>query len=789
MLCDIIFNNYAYRNTTFLKVLLDAYESQKRRDDMRTFAGRKSLMMRIVKASLIVFFVFCFVLLLHLNDVRTLFFENAKATLERHMNSAEAIVDDNIVRMKNVSAECNEKVLNKKKAISINMVLEEETKDNPGFNFYYLDNNGKIYTPTITTRDSGLYRMVEESYRYRYFAEFFCTYRTHEYVDSTEVRMLGVRRNVKEDGTNEYLLVDYPIEELFESEVFFELTEISSCCIMDKDGKIVVCDDGFVRNLGEHTSFYDAIETYAEHSNEVKRKTAEMRKAISSGKEEPFSLSLSGDNDCFVVYRQIRAADDLYLVSCFDDEVLDSMVRAVMIRSFVTGLILFSIIVLILFGTWRRDVEVSSLVEKLAYEDNVTGGKNLNYFKDVAPEIISQSREHRFCIYRFDILRFRYINEAYGHIKADRVLMACIEEFKRIYGSKEICVRIHSDQFLALVSNDDNVDMRYHEYLKAVDSRARDFGVKYPIRFRVGIYKLHKEDTDIDIMIDHANVARKSLSGEEKVLQAVYSEKLLLGMRKVNEIESVMQQALVQGEFKIYLQPKWSISENRLVGAEALARWRRKDGTMIFPSEFIPIFEKNGFIEKLDLYMFEKLCMQMREFEREGIYNNVRISINQSRILILNPDYAKNIEKMIQRYDVPVENIEIEITETVFLDEKEQVIEIINRLKEFGVILAMDDFGSGYSSLNILKDVPFDVLKIDREFFSETNTSLTSVLILEKIIEMAKAMGISVVCEGVETAEQVDILRDIGCDLVQGYFYGRPMPIEEFYERYCRVEE
>ncbi|MBR4965580.1 MAG: EAL domain-containing protein, partial [Lachnospiraceae bacterium] len=204
---------------------------------------------------------------------------------------------------------------------------------------------------------------------------------------------------------------------------------------------------------------------------------------------------------------------------------------------------------------------------------------------------------------------------------------------------------------------------------------------------------------------------------------------------------------------------------------------------------FIPIFEKNGFIEKLDLYMFEKLCMQMREFEREGIYNNVRISINQSRILILNPDYAKNIEKMIQRYDVPVENIEIEITETVFLDEKEQVIEIINRLKEFGVILAMDDFGSGYSSLNILKDVPFDVLKIDREFFSETNTSLTSVLILEKIIEMAKAMGISVVCEGVETAEQVDILRDIGCDLVQGYFYGRPMPIEDFYERYCRVEE
>ena len=756
---------------------------------MRTFAGRKSLMSRIVKASLAIFAIFCFFMLFHLYDVRTIFFENAKSSLERHLNSAEATLNKDMLRMKVVSAECNEKVLNKKSNVSINMVLEEETKDNPGYNFYYLDNEGTIYTPTITTVDSGLYQMVEESYRYRYFTEYFCSYRVHEYTDSTEVRMLGVRRNVKEDKTNEYLLVDFPMQEVFEEEVFYEMTEIASCCIIDKEGHIVVCDDAFVRNIGDYTSFFDAIEAHADYSNEVKRKTTEMRKSLASAQEESFVLSLSGDSDCFVAYRQIRATDDLYLVSCFDDEVLDSMVHSVMIRTFFGGMILFAVIVFVFFGTWRRDVEISSLVEKLAYEDNVTGGKNLNYFKDVAPEIISESREHRFCIYRFDILKFRYINEAYGHIKADRVLVACIEEFNRIYGAKEICVRIHSDQFLALVSNDDTVDMRYHEYLKAVDSRARDFGVKYPIRFRVGVYKLRKEDTDIDIMIDHANVARKSLSGEEKELQAVYSDKILLGMRKVNEIESVMQQALVQGEFIIYLQPKWSISENRIIGAEALARWKRKDGSMIFPSEFIPVFEKNGFIEKLDMYMFEKLCMQMREFEREGIYNSIRVSINQSRILILNPDYAKNIEKMIQRYEVPVENIEIEITETVFLDEKEQVIEIVNRLKEVGVHLAMDDFGSGYSSLNILKDVPFDVLKIDREFFSETNTSLTSVLILEKIIEMARAMGISVVCEGVETAEQVDILRDIGCDFVQGYFYGRPMPIEEFYEKYLRNEE
>ncbi len=757
---------------------------------MKWSFGQTNTSSRIVKAALFIICLFLFALLLHLYDVRELFFENAKDTLVRHLDTGESVINRRVFRLREMSEECAQKIQNRTQKSSINMILAEEQKDNPGYRFAFLDQNGILYTPTITNQSAGMVAVAKDAFSYSYHSEFLCVLNDIDTVtQEDEKRLLGIQRIATQDGAYEYLMIDFSVQEMFQDEIFEELTDLATCCMIDNSGHIVVADEGFKQHIGEYPTFFEAIEVHAGNTAEVERKTKEMRRMLVSSEDHSFTLKLGKDADCFVVYQKIHSTKDLFLVACFHDDVLDSMVQTVLTRTFLVGVLVFALILLVLLITWKRDSDVGALVEKLAYEDSVTGGKNLNYFKTSAWDIISQNKEHRFCIYRFDIVRFRYINEAYGHMKADRVLMACIEEFKKIYGNKEVCVRINSDQFLALVSNDETIELRYQEYLKAVGERARDAGVKYPIRFRLGIYRMHKEDSDLDIMIDHANVARKSLTGEEKVLEATYSERILAGMKKINEIESVMQQALSQGEFKIYLQPKWNITKDCLIGAEALVRWQRKDGTMVYPSDFIPIFENNGFIEKLDFYMLEKLCMQMREYRLENAYRDICISVNQSRILILNPDYAKNVEKLLQRYEIPVDKLEIEITETVFLDEKEKMIEIVNQLKKVGVMLAMDDFGSGYSSLNILKDIPFDVLKIDREFFSETNTSLTSILILEKIVEMAKGLGISVICEGVETQEQIKVLRDIGCEWVQGYYYGKPIPLEEFYEKYCRIEE
>ena len=249
-----------------------------------------------------------------------------------------------------------------------------------------------------------------------------------------------------------------------------------------------------------------------------------------------------------------------------------------------------------------------------------------------------------------------------------------------------------------------------------------------------------------------------------------------------------MQTALVKGEFKAYLQPKWDIVNDRIVGAEILCRWIKDDGSTVFPTDFIPIFEQNGFVEKLDFYMLEVLCAKIKEYKKKSGYRIVPISINQSRILLCNPEYLKNVERVMTRYDTSIDDIQIEITESVFLNDREKMISLVDELKEMGLQLCMDDFGSGYSSLNILKDIPFDVLKIDKDFFSESNTSKDTKMIMHRIVEMADDLGIQVVCEGVETKEQIEMLKEIGCSMVQGYFYGKPIPFDEFMDTFLKEE-
>lgn len=752
--------------------------------------NRHNTSSRIVVAALSIFTLFVLVLILHLSDIRTVFFENAKSALLGHMDTGAALIQNEVERLKEMTSECEVKVLSRSTATSINMVLADEAADNPGYQYSFLDKDSVFYSPTIKITDKQKQERIDEMYSFEYRDNFLCMTETSKRQDgSMGTDWLGIRRVFAEDELIGYIMVSKQADKFFDDEAYDYITDMATCVVINKNGNVLIKEKNYESEMGNTGNFFDDMEQHGNLKTEMISKLNEMRGLLISKDKGSFSVSLGGTKDCFVAFSKIRGTKDIFFVSCFHDKILDSLINTALTRSFLVGLGLFTVIIIILFVTWKKDMDSSALIEKLAFEDDVTGGRNLNFFKNSAYNIILDNRENRFCIYRFDIVRFRYINESYGHNKADFVLAACIDEFRKIYGNKEICVRINSDQFLALVQNDEDVENRYQNYLKAVGDCARENGVKYPIRFRLGIYQVRKEDCDVDIMIDHANVARKSLTGKEKVLEAVYSEQILENMKRINEVESVMHQALNQGEFRIFLQPKWSIEDNCLIGAEALARWIRKDGSMIYPSEFIPIFENNGFIEKMDFYMLEKLCMQMREYQCDSAYKDIRISINQSRILILNPDYVKNVERMLNRYRIPVENLELEITETVFFDEKEKMIEIVNSLKELGIILAMDDFGSGYSSLNILKDVPFDVLKIDREFFGETENSLTSILILEKIIEMAKALGMHVICEGVETQKQVDALLDIGCEWVQGYFYGRPVPIEEFFEKYCRIEE
>lgn len=452
-----------------------------------------------------------------------------------------------------------------------------------------------------------------------------------------------------------------------------------------------------------------------------------------------------------------------------------------------TWIVLLIIIVITLAGNlvvWKYLQSSTVRIERMAYVDDVTKGKNLNFFRQEAAHIIMTNQEVPFVIQRFDIANFRYLNEAYGHMRADEVLKACIDIYTSMYSEKELCVRMSSDQFLTLTVNDIDIKDKRERYVEALNHYSHEKGIKYPINLKFGVYQVRKMDHDIDIMIDRANVARKSLLHSKNEHVAYYTDAIIQDMRKVENIEASKQKALETGEFKVYLQAKWDIINDHVAGAEALVRWIKEDGNMVFPDEFIPIFEENGFIEQLDFYMLESVCRRMAEVKKEGgtIYP---VSVNQSRVLLHNPDYLDKIREIFTKYDIPRDFVELEVTETSLADNKEHMVEVLKELKDEHVRLDMDDFGSGYSSLNLLKDMPFDVLKIDREFFSESITSESSTLILRKIIEMADGLGIEVICEGVENQDQVDLLKDLGCKRVQGYFYSRPIPMEDYIKKYC----
>lgn len=249
------------------------------------------------------------------------------------------------------------------------------------------------------------------------------------------------------------------------------------------------------------------------------------------------------------------------------------------------------------------------------------------------------------------------------------------------------------------------------------------------------------------------------------------------------KVEDDMERALAAREFKVYLQPKISAAEEELAGAEALVRWIHPKEGFIPPNKFIPIFEKNGFILKLDDYMLEEVARQQSEWISQG-RKIVPISVNVSRAHFTREDLAEHICEIVDKYKVPHEVIELELTESAFFDDKKVLLNTVKKLRDSGFPVSMDDFGAGYSSLNSLKELTIDVLKIDADFFRNVEEVERGMLIVSEVIDLAKKLDMKIVAEGIESRDQVDFLVQQECDLIQGYFFAKPMPVEEFVEKY-----
>ena len=285
-------------------------------------------------------------------------------------------------------------------------------------------------------------------------------------------------------------------------------------------------------------------------------------------------------------------------------------------------------------------------------------------------------------------------------------------------------------------------------------------------------------------MCDRALIAMGQAQNNGLLEYGVYKEDMRDGLVNEQMIANHMQRALERGEFLIYLQPKYDLAHERIIGAEALVRWRHPQLGFISPSRFVPIFERNGFIYKLDKYIWELACKLLRRELDEG-RRALPISINVSRVDLYSPDIVRVIESLVKKYALPPSLLELEITESAYVDNPQHIIDITRELQGKGFVILMDDFGSGYSSLNMLKNLSVDVLKIDMEFLAYNESveqRARGSSILCSVVKMAKWLQLPVIAEGVETREQVEFLRAIDCECVQGYYFSKPVPVAKYEE-------
>lgn len=425
--------------------------------------------------------------------------------------------------------------------------------------------------------------------------------------------------------------------------------------------------------------------------------------------------------------------------------------------------------------------------KKTGTDNGIMLENNISKFISDAKEIFSMFPKEEYCIIKLDIDKFEYINEIYGYDCGEKILVHIEKTLSNFINDNEIYTRGYDGNFLLLLheTNDEELIKKIKYISRKLMKRIHDNEKKMNIHLAFGMYRIEESVEAIEKMIYKANVAQKiaKLVPSQMESYMFYNSKIKNKIIEEKKMESIMYDALENREFKVYLQGKNDLNSLNLAGAEALVRWQSSELGFVSPMDFVPIFEKNGFIIEIDFFVFEEICKNMRKWLDDGV--DVKItSINQSKRHLENDNYVSRLKSIINKYNVPPELIELEITETAITDNIKKLVEVIDNLHKLGFKISIDDFGSGYSSLNMLKQIDADVLKIDGGFLNGVDESKKSKTIIKHVIRMAKELDIQTITEGVENHEQEEFLRDIGCDMAQGFLYSKPMPILEFEKKY-----
>ena len=438
---------------------------------------------------------------------------------------------------------------------------------------------------------------------------------------------------------------------------------------------------------------------------------------------------------------------------------------------------------------------------RLIYLDTVTEGRNWLYFRNYAQRTLTRiwNNKKAFAMVNLQLERYHNYRACYG-IKASEELLASMNGFLNArMGKNEAFARYEGADFGLLLQCTGETEQEYQDNcVKRIRSLLAELTGLRPdqkIHFHAGINMIPpyiaedgkwyhtRKDVDIDELYTYANAARMESDALEEQRITFFNQDMLGRQKWERWVEDTMESALHNEEFQVYLQPKYSPASGKLVGAEALVRWVSLSTGLITPGHFIPIFERTGFIIQLDDYMISRVAKMQAEWMIQG-KKMIPISVNISRAHFAQEGLAEHICQLVDAYGPSHDLIELEVTESAFFDDKDILIETVKQLKAYGFRVSMDDFGAGYSSLNSLKDIPLDVLKLDGEFFrGDDDGSRRREIVIREAIQLAKNLDMHVVAEGIEKKEQVDFLARQGCDMIQGFYYAKPMPVEEFEKR------
>lgn len=422
-------------------------------------------------------------------------------------------------------------------------------------------------------------------------------------------------------------------------------------------------------------------------------------------------------------------------------------------------------------------------------KDELTGLSTQKKFIADVQKLLEKSTSSKYSLVSIDINSFRYITQVFGQDKGNQIIAKLAKQFKATAPKGALLCRNYNDNFSILLEttilpiledlivNMTTITPELKELLPE----------HYKLEFSIGVYEIKDPEEDVAIIMDKAQTARKAgkTSLNPKRI-CVFTSQMETNSQQEKDILFDMERAFQENEFIVYYQPKFLFNSEKIIGAEALVRWNHKKKGLLAPSYFIPMFEKNGFIEKIDRLVFENVCQFLDSWNKSQADKTEKqaltISCNLSRVQLYNPDIAKTYKEIASKYEIAPSKIEIELTESLMMDNKERLLKAMNEIRNAGFSISVDDFGSGFSSLSLLKDIPATVIKLDKEFLNSQDTKKEHIII-NSVINMAKNLNMETVAEGVEDKKQSDLLKNMGCDIVQGYFYAKPMTENDFKEK------